>query len=127
MNHHRNLVAWRHCHALAIEVHRACGTMRGPARFELGSQLRRAATSACANIAEGYARFGAAELSHGLSIALGSLAELDALLLIAKDTGLFDADTYVRLDALRDRASASVFSFRRALRRPRPPRRNTAG
>jgi four helix bundle protein len=116
MNRHRRLLAWQRCHELALEVCRASARLPASERFELSSQLRRAAVSASANVAEGYARFGAAELAHCLSIALGSLAEVDALLVLVRDLGYWDDETHVRLDGLRDRASAAVFALQRRLR-----------
>ncbi len=116
MNRHQSLVAWQRCHALAVEVHRACRQLPASERFELGSQLRRAATSASANVAEGFGRYGAGELLHGLSVALGSLAEVHALLLLARELGHFDEDTHGRLDHLRDAAAAAVFGLQRCVR-----------
>ncbi len=49
-------------------------------RYGLASQLRRAAVSIPANIAEGFGRRGAGEMRHFLSIAEGSLRELQTLL-----------------------------------------------
>ena len=122
MNRHRQLIAWQRCHELAIEVCRASSRLPSSERFELSSQLRRAAVSASANVAEGYARFGAAELAHCLSIALGSLAEVDALLAVVQDLGYLDEEALAGLDRLRDRASAAVFALQRRLR----PARNRA-
>ena len=116
MNGHRKLIAWQRCHELAIEVCKASARLPASERFELSSQLRRAAVSASANLAEGYARFGAAELAHALSVALGSLAEVDALLAVVHDLGYLDEETHLRLDALQDRASAGVFALQRRIR-----------
>src|SRR5215217_240947 len=57
-------------------------------RFGLTSQVRRAAVSVPANIAEGSGRSGSREFHHGLSVAHGSLCELETQLLIGIDLGL---------------------------------------
>ena len=54
-------------------------------KFGLTSQIRRAAVSLPCNIAEGAGRKSSKEFINFLSIALGSLAELDTLLLLSKE------------------------------------------
>ncbi len=116
MNRHRSLTAWQRGRDLAVAVHRAAKDLPACERYELGRQLRTAATSVPANIAEGSARHGAAEFAHFLSIPLGSLAELDTLLALSRELEYLDRATADRLDALRDRASAAVFVLLRRLR-----------
>src|SRR5262245_115263 len=73
---HHSLVAWRRADDLFLRLH---GVSRGfPAteRFELASQLRRAAFSVPVNIVEGFARKSGPDRLHFLQIALGSLAEV---------------------------------------------------
>jgi four helix bundle protein len=72
--------------------------------YALTSQMRRSAVSVPSNIAEGAARNGSKEFLHFLSIARGSLSELETQLQIAqrlgymKQDGLFDKiDTVFRL------------------------------
>ena len=116
MDRHRSLTAWQHSHELAVAIHRAAARLPSVERFELGSQLRRAATSVPANIAEGCARHGSAEFAHGLSIALGSLGELDSLLALVRDLGYLDISTLDGLEQARERASKAVFALQRRLR-----------
>lgn len=52
-------------------------------RFGLTSQIRRAASSLPANIAEGYGRWHSADFARFLAIASGSLCELETHLMIA--------------------------------------------
>jgi four helix bundle protein len=114
--HHR-LVAWQCCREVALAVYEASATFPAAEKFGLTAQLRRAAVSSAANIAEGYARLGRAELRHALSIALGSLAEVDTLLMLAQDLGYLDEARYRTLLAVRERASRTTFGLQRKLSR----------
>jgi four helix bundle protein len=89
----RKLKVWQAAHRLAVHAHRASVAMPGCDRFELGSQIRRAAISVVSNIAEGNGRRGDREFSRFLRIALGSAHELESQILIAKDLESFDSPT----------------------------------
>jgi four helix bundle protein len=73
---HHSLVAWQRADDLFIKPH-STSLKRFPRfeRFELGSQLRKAAYSVPANIAEGYGRRHRRERRHFLDISSASLAE----------------------------------------------------
>jgi len=116
VNSHRALIAWQVCRKLVSEVYRVTAGFPPGERFALALQLRRAAVSATSNIAEGYARFGARETAHGLSLSLGSLAEVDSLLAVAEDLGYLDTEHLASLEALRVRASRLVFGLQRKVR-----------
>jgi four helix bundle protein len=85
---HRSLQAWQRGISLVKMIYAHTGSYPTSERFGLTSQLRRAAVSVPANIAEGFARNGTKELLHSLSIAAGSLSELDTLLEIASELEL---------------------------------------
>jgi four helix bundle protein len=72
--------------------------------YGLRSQVRRAAFSAAANIAEGSAKRGPAEFRRFLDVAIGSLSEVGYALLVAKDLGHLTAQDYRHLDDLRNQA-----------------------
>jgi four helix bundle protein len=76
--------------------------------------------SAAANIAEGYARLGPRETAHGLSMTLGSLAEVDTLLAVAEDLGYLNIEQAKAIEALRSRASRLTFGLQRKLRSRQP-------
>jgi four helix bundle protein len=86
--HHHSLVAWQRADDLFITLHQLA-TKVFPAyeRFELGSQLRRAAYSVAANIVEGFARpTGRARLNF-LHISHSSLAEVGYCIHVAQRLG----------------------------------------
>ena len=96
--------AWRSAHLLALELYRATDTWPRSERFGLTIQVRRAALSVPTNIAEGAAKRGSREFRRFLDIALGSLAELAYLLRLSRDYGLLTEESWLTLEADRDRA-----------------------
>jgi four helix bundle protein len=74
---HHNLIAWQRADDLFIKLH-MLSSKQFPARerYELGTQLRRAAYSVAANIVEGFARRHGRERLHFLNIVESSLAEV---------------------------------------------------
>ena len=112
--------AWSACYALALEVYRLTRTWPREEKYGLTSQLRRAAYSAAANIAEGMARRGPKELRRFLDYSLGSIAELDVGLRLARDIGILDSSQWQELEALRQTAGRITGGLARALRRRGP-------
>ena len=88
---HRNLRAWQQAVELVSAIYHLTASFPEAERYGLTSQMRRAAVSVPANIAEGAARSGTKELLHFLSISSGSLSELDTLAELAAKLG-FIAD-----------------------------------
>lgn len=77
---HRDLDVWRTAMALAREVYRLSANFPPDERFGLTSQMRRAAVSIPANIAEGYGRGTSGAYMQFLRISQGSARELETLL-----------------------------------------------
>jgi len=111
---HRELKAWQESIALVGSIYRITAAFPRDEQFGLISQMRRAATSVPANIAEGAARGGIRELIHFLSIASGSLSELDTHIEVAKTLGIL-ADTREMQGEI-DRVSALVLALAKSLR-----------
>jgi four helix bundle protein len=84
--------------------------------YGLVSQVRRAAVSAAANIAEGAAKRGPREFGRFVDISLGSLGEISYLLLLAKDLELLQVKDYEVLENLRKRAGGLTWRLSRGLR-----------
>jgi four helix bundle protein len=79
---YRGLEVWQQAMQTVEEIYRQTSLLPKEELFGLISQMRRAATSIPANIAEGYGRLHRKEYLHHLSIARGSLMELETHLLI---------------------------------------------
>ena len=84
MQSHRDLDVWKVAMDLVSEVYRLTKKYPKEELFSLTSQIRRCAVSIPSNIAEGAARNGKKEFIQFLYIALGSCAELETQLLIAR-------------------------------------------
>jgi four helix bundle protein len=82
---HHKLDAWKISRQLVASVYRLTKLFPKEELFGLTNQMRRAAVSIPANIAEGAARTGTREFVQFLNIARGSLSELETHLLIAVD------------------------------------------
>lgn len=80
---YRELDVWNTAVELVVEVYQLTRTWPADERFGLTSQIRRAATSIPANIAEGYARSHRGDYLRFLSAARGSAAEVETHLIVA--------------------------------------------
>ena len=81
---YRELKVWQAGMKLTAEVYDLAKNLPQYELYGMSSQIRRAAVSIPANIAEGHARDSTKEFLHHLSIARGSLAELETLLMLAE-------------------------------------------
>ena len=84
---YRNLIAWQKAMALVKSVYTITASWPADERFGLTSQVRRAAVSVPANIAECSGRSGVREFRRGLSVAHGSLRELETQIQLGADLG----------------------------------------
>jgi len=84
IQHYKDLIVWQKAMDLAEEIYRLSKSFPREELYGLTSQIRRAAVSVPSNIAEGHARQSTAEFRNFLSIAQGSLAEVDTQQLLAQ-------------------------------------------
>src|SRR5258708_1498266 len=81
---YRDLETWQTAMGLVAQIYRVTKIFPKDELYSLTSQLRRAAVSVPSNIAEGQGRDSTKEFLHHLSIAHGSLCEVETQLLIAQ-------------------------------------------
>jgi four helix bundle protein len=85
---YRDLLAWQKAMRLAAEAYRLGRLLPKAEEYRLTGQLLRAAASVPANIAEGHSRGTRRDYAHFVSIARGSLAETETILLLLVDVEL---------------------------------------
>ena len=82
-----DLVVWKKTHALVLEIYRMTRDYPKDEKFSLVSQMRRAAVSIAANIAEGFKKRTLRDKSNFYNISQGSLEELRYYLILSADLG----------------------------------------
>jgi four helix bundle protein len=93
MGDFKKLDAWRKSQKLVGSVYRLTSGFPAAERYGLSAQMRRAAVSVTANLAEGCGRQGDMELRRFVRISLGSLSELECELLVATDLHFLESKT----------------------------------
>lgn len=117
MRPYERLVAWAHCHRLTIFTYHVTRTFPKAELYGITSQMRRAAASASANIAEGTAKRGRAELRRFLDIALGSLAELSYFARLARDLDLMTVTDWEEFERIHSEAGKTTMGLYKAIAR----------
>ena len=89
---------WQKSHDLTLRIYKDTASFPNSELYGLTGQLRRAAVSISANIAEGCGRGTDRELARFLDIASGSGSEVDCLLLLARDLQYIDNTIHEELE-----------------------------
>ena len=113
---YRDVVAWQKGMDMVEAVYRVTQTWPQDEVYGLTNQARRAAVSVPANLAEGQGRRGAAEMVHHLSMAGGSLHELETHLLIALRLGYLSQAALAPLLAQTDEVGRLLSGLIRSMR-----------
>ena len=87
---HRDLKVWQYSIELVTEIYQITRNFPKSEMYGLGSQIQRSAVSVPSNIAEGAGRNSEKEFSYFLSIAMGSLSELETQIIISKNIHYLD-------------------------------------
>lgn len=97
IKHFTDLDAWKINHQLVLMIYKITKKFPKEEKFGLIDQLRRAAISITANIAEGWGRYHYADKSKFYYQARGSNAEVQNFVILAKDLGYLDSKDYKQL------------------------------
>lgn len=112
---YKDLVVWQKAMDLAVASYGLTRAWPKEELYGLTSQIRRAATSIPANIAEGYGRDNLVSYQQFLRIAQGSLKELETHLLISVRVGIASPETIDPLMARSDSVGRTLRSLIRKL------------
>jgi four helix bundle protein len=115
LNSYRELEVWQFGVKLTKQVYELTRTFPKQEVYGLCSQMQRAAVSVPANIAEGHARSSTKEFLHHISIARGSLAELETMLTIAEELRYCPPSATFAILQVCDRVSRMMAGLRRHL------------
>jgi four helix bundle protein len=94
---YQDLAVWNLAYDFALDAYRVTAQFPAEERFGLSQQIRRAAVAIVANLAEGKGRGSRKEFLHFCTIARGSQAELDALLLLSRGLGFLPEGEWAAL------------------------------
>jgi four helix bundle protein len=96
---HRRLRVFAAADSLVLDVYRVTNGFPAEERYGLQTQLRRAAISTASNIVEGSARRTTREYAHFINVSVGSAAETDYLLDVARRLGYLSSSEQSSLAA----------------------------
>lgn len=105
MDTHKNLLVWQKSISFVTEIYNLTKTFPKEELYCIVSQIRRAAVSIPANIAEGSARKNTREYIQFLYISLGSSVELETHLIISSNLGYIAAK---EIESLQSELSAII-------------------
>ncbi len=89
-----DLEVWQKAHGLVLETYKITKMFPNDEKFGLVSQMRRAAVSVAANIAEGFKKRGVRDKANFYNIAQGSSEELRYYFTLAKDLGYISTNDH---------------------------------
>lgn len=112
---YRDVIVWQQAMELAESIYAVTKGWPKEEACGLTSQIRRAGVSVPANIAEGQGRASTKEFLRHISVARGSLFEVETHTLLAQRPGYLDAETAEKLLAIAARVSRLITGLTRSL------------
>lgn len=119
MRPHEKLTVWQRAVNFVVRLYKLTARFPSEEKFSLTSQIRRAAVSVPANIAEGAGRQSTKEFSYFLSNAQGSTSELSTELLIAHKLGYLSSRDYNEVSEEVDQIGRMLIGLAKTVKTPR--------
>jgi four helix bundle protein len=99
MQDYKSLKVWQKAHQIVINIYKITKLFPKEELFCLVSQIRRAAISIPANIAEGAGRGSRIDFNRFLQISFRSISELEYELMLSNELGYINKDSYKKIEA----------------------------
>lgn len=111
MQNYKDLKVWTKAHAFTLSVYEISKTFPKDELYSLTNQLRRAASSVPANIAEGCGKNTQSDFARFLNVALGSANEAEYFLLLSKDLKYLPENKFPELEDNINETKAMLISL----------------
>lgn len=115
MKNFKNLIVWQKSMELVKNIYDITNNFPNSEMYGLTSQIRRSAISIPSNIAEGSGR-SRKEMSHFLSIAIGSSFELETQLILSKDINYLNKELFTQINSNLDEVQKMMFGLQKSLK-----------
>jgi len=115
MKTHKDLDVWKKAISFVSDIYKITESFPDSEFFGLTNQIRRASVSIPSNIAEGAARTSLKEFNQFLSIALGSIAEIETQLMIAMNLQFISTEKHKELTVKIDDIRKMLIGLKKSL------------
>ena len=116
MKSFQDMKVWNKAYELVLQVYKVTKQFPQEEKFGLTQQMRRAAVSIMANIAEGNKRKSDKDFAHFLNMSEGSLEEVKCYLILSKDLSYQNEDSYQKLLNLSEEIGRMLQGFIKTLK-----------
>jgi four helix bundle protein len=117
MKNYKDLLVWKKAHELVLYVYRQTSGFPNAEKYNLTTQIRRAATSIPTNIAEGCGRFTQRDFAQHLQVAFGSAHEVEYLIFLSYELGYLSDEHYKSLHLQVNEVKAMLIGLLNKVRR----------
>ncbi len=92
-----DLIVWQKAHKFVLQIYKLTNNFPREEKYSLVDQLRRASVSITSNISEGFYRRTSIDKSHFYYMSIGSLAEIQNQLILARDLGYIENNIFQKV------------------------------